>query len=99
MSAWGGRRTVELLTLVLHTYGARCHLCLLPITGARGTAEGPSTDHVVPRKHGGTDELDNLRPAHKRCNSRRRDELLTPELLASFRRHRMAESGRPFFRV
>nr|WP_273661551.1 HNH endonuclease signature motif containing protein [Corynebacterium heidelbergense] len=32
-----------------------------------------SPDHVIPRAHGGTDDLANLRPAHRRCNSARRD--------------------------
>jgi 5-methylcytosine-specific restriction endonuclease McrA len=45
----------------------RCHLC----------GEGPRpgdpfvADHVVPRSLGGSDEIDNLRPAHRSCNGRR----------------------------
>ncbi|MGX9349179.1 HNH endonuclease [Microbacterium sp. KNMS] len=33
----------------------------------------PSLDHVVPRVHGGSDELDNLRLAHWWCNVARSD--------------------------
>jgi 5-methylcytosine-specific restriction endonuclease McrA len=32
---------------------------------------GPSVDHVVPLSHGGSDDDNNLRPAHFGCNSRR----------------------------
>ena len=33
----------------------------------------PSLDHIVPRSHGGTDDADNLRTAHRWCNSVRGD--------------------------
>lgn len=60
MSAWGGRASTELAALTLSTYGTVCHLCHRP---------GATTpDHLIPRSHGGTDSLDNLRPAHASCN-------------------------------
>jgi len=40
-----------------------CWIC------GRGGAD--SADHVIPRVAGGTSDLDNLRPAHTRCNSAR----------------------------
>lgn len=40
-----------------------CHLCGLP-----GSEE---IDHVVPLAEGGSDELDNLAPAHKRCHAKK----------------------------
>ncbi|PZP03182.1 MAG: hypothetical protein DI609_01360 [Corynebacterium urealyticum] len=61
--SWSGRRVTELTAEVLAQYGDRCHLCGL--TGAT------TADHIVPRSKGGSDELDNLRPAHKSCNSAR----------------------------
>lgn len=69
MAAWGGRRAQRLLQLTLETYGSICHLCGLP--GA------DSSDHLVPRSLGGSDSLDNLRPAHRRCNSSRGNKLLS----------------------
>ena len=63
MSEWGGRRAQRLVALTLATYGTLCHLCM---------EDGATTaDHVIPRKHGGDDSIENLRPAHKLCNERR----------------------------
>ena len=63
MTEWGGRRAQRLVELTLATYGTTCHLCLKP--GAT------TADHIVPRVLGGDDSIDNLRPAHKLCNSQR----------------------------
>ena len=60
---WNGRRSRELRAATLAAHGTVCHLCGLP--GA------DTADHLVPRAAGGTNELDNLRPAHKACNSAR----------------------------
>lgn len=62
---------------VLLMYGTTCHLCL-----RRGAT---TRDHIVPLNHGGLDTLENCRPAHHRCNSKRQDRALTPALLAEFR--------------
>jgi hypothetical protein len=62
-AGWGGRLAASLTRVVLLTYGTTCHLCLEP--GAT------SADHLVPRSRGGDDSLENLRPAHTLCNSRR----------------------------
>lgn len=40
-----------------------CWLC--------GNHGADTADHVIPKSHGGTDDIHNLRPAHKRCNSAR----------------------------
>lgn len=63
--------------------GDRCGICLGhhgPIrwgmrSGPRGDASGlgPSIDHVLPRSHGGTDDVDNLRLTHWRCNYERKN--------------------------
>lgn len=89
----------RLLPLVLTTYGTTCHLCLLPIRLDLPAKhpDGPSADHIIPVKRGGLDTLDNLRPAHRRCNYSRGARPLTPSLLASFRRRRVPESGAGFF--
>lgn len=63
MSGWNGRKIARLTALVFAEHGRVCHLCGMP--GA------DSIDHIIPRALGGTDELDNLMPAHARCNSSR----------------------------
>src|SRR5690606_4927281 len=95
--SWGGRKAQALLRLVLEEYGPLCHLCLVPIDlELRGHRRGPSVDHLIPRSMGGTDDLENLRPAHRSCNSRRGARLLTPALLTEFRSRR-PENGAGFF--
>lgn len=66
---WGGRRVSALKARVLATMGTVCHLC--------GRPGADTVDHLVPRSAGGTDALDNLAPAHQRCNSMRQDMPLT----------------------
>ena len=58
--AWGGRRAQDLVVATLNTFGNRCHLCGLP--GAT------TADHIIPRSKGGSDDIENLRPAHRSCN-------------------------------
>jgi len=65
MSEWGGRKAQQLTALCLATYGDICHLCDRP--GA------DTADHLIARKRGGDDSIDNLRPAHQSCNSVRGD--------------------------
>lgn len=60
---WGGRKVAALRAAVLSEHGTICHLCGMP--GA------DTADHIVPRSMGGDDSLDNLRPAHSRCNASR----------------------------
>ena len=57
---WSGRKVMTARALVL-VPGARCWLC--------GGANPTVVDHVVPRRAGGGNELDNLRPAHGYCNN------------------------------
>lgn len=70
---WGGRRAQRLVALALTTYGTTCHLC--------GRPGADSADHLIPRSHGGPDDLTNLRPAHRSCNYSRGNQSL-----ASWRR-------------
>ncbi len=65
MTTWTGRKARRLRAACLATYGTICHLC--------GGAGADTADHIIPRSHGGTDDLANLRPAHATCNYSRRD--------------------------
>jgi hypothetical protein len=49
---------------VLDVHGTTCHVC-------KGAVDSTdlSIDHLIPVAIGGTDELDNLRPVHRSCNS------------------------------
>lgn len=71
--SWSGRKIKRLANEVISRYGSVCWLCTLPIdlTLPRTAPGGLSIDHVVPRSKGGSDELANLRPAHRECNLRR----------------------------
>ena len=61
---------------VLDVYGTNCHLCLEPIDlqaprqqgSDSGWERGLHLDHIVPVSKGGSDTLDNVRPAHVLCN-------------------------------
>jgi 5-methylcytosine-specific restriction endonuclease McrA len=60
---------------VLEVYGLDCHICQTPIdlnaprqVGQDGWEKGLHIDHVYPLSRGGLDTLENVRPAHGRCN-------------------------------
>lgn len=91
MGSWGGRVAQALVRRTLEVYGDVCHLCLEP--GAT------TADHLVPRSQGGDDSIENLRPAHRRCNYQRGDRSVLwwrttyrPDLLAP-----PSVDGRGFF--
>lgn len=63
-----GAASQRLTREVLEFYGARCWLQLPGCTGLATTK-----DHVIPVDHGGTDAIENLRPACSTCNSKRRN--------------------------
>ncbi|WP_369692276.1 HNH endonuclease [Schaalia hyovaginalis] len=73
MGKYGGRKVTQLLRLTLATYGNVCHICGQPIDLTRKWPDPLSAtrDHLIPRSRGGSDALDNVRPAHLRCNSSR----------------------------
>lgn len=52
-----------------------CQICLEPVDYSADSLSDwyPSVDHVVPRSRGGSDEEQNLRTAHRWCNSVRGD--------------------------
>lgn len=62
---------------VLYLWGTDCHICSGPIdltaprsqaTKQPGWEAGLHFDHVVPISKGGSDTLDNVKPAHAKCN-------------------------------
>lgn len=67
----GGRASSKLTRLVIDTYGP---VCWLRMPGC--TTLATTKDHVVPYSHGGTDDLDNLRPACRPCNSKRSNRVM-----------------------
>ena len=63
---------------ILELYGTDCHVCGDPIDlsaprkpGAKGWEKGLHLDHVVSLVDGGTDTVDNIKPAHGLCNLRK----------------------------
>jgi len=63
---------------VIEKWGSDCYLCSLPIdlkaerrTGREGWDTGLHVDHVIPLANGGEDTIENVRPAHGICNSKK----------------------------
>jgi len=58
--------------------GEPCHLCGMPIDLNAGKAEPLSftVDHVIPVSAGGTDLMNNLVPAHFKCNRIKSDQVV-----------------------
>lgn len=53
--------------------GWRCHLCERSVDKTRRGNDplAPTYDHLIPVVDGGTDAPENLRLAHRHCNTRR----------------------------
>jgi 5-methylcytosine-specific restriction endonuclease McrA len=64
---------------VYERHGWVCYICGGPIDASitDRSAANPSFDHVIPISRGGADVLDNVRPAHKGCNSHKGRRLLS----------------------
>ena len=67
---------------ILELYGTVCHLCELAIdmaaprkVGTPGWELGLHVDHVIPLSKGGPDTLENVRPAHGKCNLQKQNML------------------------
>ncbi len=59
-----------------------CFYCGMPFDFNTRRTTAPlafTVDHVVPVAAGGTDRLENLVPAHYRCNRAKSDTLVTPQ--------------------
>lgn len=88
---WRGRNQAQLRRLVTDVYGWRCSICHTMIDpNATRLRDRLSIDHVLPVSRGGTDTLENLRPAHYGCNAARGDGSRTV-------RRRPTEIGIAFF--
>jgi 5-methylcytosine-specific restriction endonuclease McrA len=67
---------------VLNLYGKQCYICnkdidlLMPRrVGTIGWENGLHIDHIVPISKGGSDTLNNVRPAHALCNIKKGDKI------------------------
>lgn len=62
---------------VVREYGEACHICseAIDLSLPRTSKLGLTIDHVIPLSKGGSDEMENLRPAHWICNNRKSDKL------------------------
>ena len=88
---WKGRNRKQLRQLVTDAYGWTCTLCHRPIDPhATALRDRLSIDHVLPVSRGGTDAIENLRPAHYGCNAAKCDGSRTI-------RRRTTEIGIAFF--
>jgi hypothetical protein len=68
---------------VINLYGTDCHLCGQPIdfeaprrAGLSGWEFGLQIDHVLPVTKGGPDTLENVKPAHGKCNISKSNKIL-----------------------
>jgi HNH endonuclease len=68
---------------VLKLHGDICYLCSYQIdlqaprqVGKPGWEMSFHPDHVIPLSRGGTDTLDNMKPAHAICNQRKSNKLI-----------------------
>lgn len=59
------RRTAEHREAICKAHGWICHICGLLVDPVRNRWE---LDHVIPLAAGGTDDDDNLAPAHAKCH-------------------------------
>jgi HNH endonuclease len=68
----------ELRQQVFNRANSKCEYCLLAVAD---TPYGHQIDHIIPRQHGGKDELENLALCCSRCNRHKGPNLasLDPE--------------------
>jgi 5-methylcytosine-specific restriction endonuclease McrA len=73
------------LEQVFDKWGTDCHICQKPIdltaprrVGRKGWENGLHLDHIISLSNGGSDTLDNVKPAHGFCNIKKgnRDNIL-----------------------
>lgn len=69
LPCWRGRYCTGKTRRTLTTKGRTCWLC--------GLDGADTADHVIPRSRFGTDDDQNLMPAHDLCNKARGNELVT----------------------
>ena len=60
-----------------------CGICNYPVVAkakgidriTKGGGGSVTVDHIVPKAHGGTDRIENLQPAHGKCNNEKADNM------------------------
>jgi 5-methylcytosine-specific restriction endonuclease McrA len=60
------------ITKLIARDGMECSICGIPMNRkieAPGRGDAISFDHIIPRSEGGSDRIENLRLAHRACNS------------------------------
>lgn len=57
--------------MVIERYGDKCFYCK--------TAAADTIDHFIPISKGGTNDIDNLRPACYKCNEAKKDLLVSED--------------------
>lgn len=64
-------------TEVFDFWGWVCHLCGEGISRHAGKDDWMKVtlDHVIPLSRGGTHTWDNVRPAHRKCNERKGNDI------------------------
>jgi CRISPR/Cas system Type II protein with McrA/HNH and RuvC-like nuclease domain len=68
-----GKMTKKTRELVYAKYNGRCAYC-----GHEITLKEMQVDHIIPRRLGGADSLDNYNPSCRICNHYKRAEKLEP---------------------
>jgi len=56
---------------LINKYGNLCCVCNIPFNNMKDI----TIDHWIPLSKGGTDDIDNLRLAHRKCNTLKADIL------------------------
>lgn len=64
----GGFHSVEEWKDLCNTWDNRCICC--------GRSEPLTEDHIIPLSKGGTDDIDNIQPLCRSCNSRKNDQFI-----------------------
>ena len=70
----GAKRTIRLRALLREAYGDFCHWCarrMIFESAFRGHDLYATIEHLIERRAGGTNDWENLRLAHRKCNTDR----------------------------
>lgn len=64
---WSVGPSISLREVYLRDQGI-CHLCGEPVDILSRGADAAERDHVIPKSEGGSQDADNIRLSHRRCN-------------------------------